>query len=94
MSTHRNRVTEHSVKYAIESLQREGKRVSVRNVRTQLGGGSHSTITPILRELRRISPTERPGETFGSLVLMGGGLRRVKAWIRRVLANVRDSSRA
>ena len=37
---------------AIESLVARGQRVNQRNIRTEMGGGSNSTINPVLREYR------------------------------------------
>ncbi len=37
---------------AIESLLARGLRVNQRNIRTEMGGGSNSTINPVLREYR------------------------------------------
>lgn len=37
---------------AIEALVARGQRVNQRNIRTEMGGGSNSTINPVLREYR------------------------------------------
>lgn len=52
MGIQMSNITEKKVFAAADALELEGKRVTVMNVRTKLGGGSYSTITPLVKQWR------------------------------------------
>lgn len=82
-------VTTEKVAAAREKLKAEGKRESIRMIREELGGGSLSTIQPILKRLRSETP-EVPLDLQGEMKpLVAAGMDLVNGAVKAATAGMK-----